>query len=1110
MTRDAGDDETLPRPLRPSRAGTDPHLLPVPATDPMLPPQEVLAGRFRVVRFIAHGGMGRVYEAEDLRLGERVALKTLRPYLATSAVAQERFRREVQLARRVTHPNVCRIFDLGLHDGGEPVAFVTMELVSGETLADRLRRVGRLPFAEALPLVDQMCAGLAAAHEAGIVHRDFKTANVMLSPSEEGERAVITDFGLARSLREEDEAVTSRGAAVGTLAYMAPEQLSGETATPRTDLYALGIVMYEMAAGVHPFEGGPPISGAIRRLRERATSPREHAPELDGRWSKVILRCLEREPSRRFASARDVARALHGERVPGPRPPLHVALALGGALALGALGAVGAARWRTAEPAPAPSLLSRRAIAVMGFQNLSQGAEVAWLGAALTEMLTTELAVGEELRTVAGETVVRAKLDLGLADAPGFAPETLARIRSNTSADLVVVGSYLARPFASGGDIRLDVRLQDVKAGETVATISESGTEAELLGLVARVGSRLRTALGARARSESESRAATASLPTGPDAARLYGDGVARLRAMDTLAARDRLQEAVGADPRFALGWVGLAEAWDRLGYAAKAREAAARAFELSTPLAREQRLAVEGRYRETTGEWARAIEIYRALVAFFPDDLEYGLRLAAAQTAAGYGRDALSTTDALRALPSPSGDDPRVDLAEVEAAGSLGDYRRMQQAALRARAKGRARGSRLLLARARAAEAVAHRHLGDYPAAAAAAEEAQGIFAEAGDEDGKAWALDNLAGVLRSQGELAAARARNEEALGIFRRIGDQRGAAQALNSLAAVSVFQGQLGSARATWEEALAINREIGDRQHTAYQLVNLAGTDVELGRPRPARAAYEEALAICNEIGERALPRAIHYGLGNVSRDLGELPAARSSYAEARRISEERREKRFLAFALQGLAGVELAGDRLAESRRLQEEALALRTGLGEQLTSETSRVGLALVALEDGRAGDAEPLARQAAEVFAREGAAHDAAWARAVRALALVELGRVDEAEAALPSADRIEHVHARVAVTIARARVLLARRRGQHARSVVRPALAEVERLGLRGQALELRLLEAEATALVDAPAAAPLRARLAEQADQAGYALVARKARQAPGGRPVPTSGT
>lgn len=294
--------------------------------DQRIPDGEVVGGRYRIVRLLGAGAVGEVYEAHDQTVGEAVALKTLRAGVADESVSVERFRREIQLARKVTHRNVCRTFDVGVHTQGEapPLTFITMELLRGETLAEALPARGRYATADALPLVEQMAAGLAAAHAVGVIHRDFKPGNLMLVPDDAGPpRVVITDFGLARRYSLDEISITVTGEAVGTPLYMAPEQVvtGQQPITAATDVYALGIVMFEMVTGELPFRGSSITVMAIKRFKEAAPSPRLIVPELDARWNAAILRCLERDPKRRFQTAAEVVAALTtAEPPPEPEP----------------------------------------------------------------------------------------------------------------------------------------------------------------------------------------------------------------------------------------------------------------------------------------------------------------------------------------------------------------------------------------------------------------------------------------------------------------------------------------------------------------------------------------------------------------------------------------------------------------------------------------------------------------------------------------------------------------------------------------------------------------------------------------------------------------------
>jgi serine/threonine-protein kinase len=273
----------------------------------------MLAGRYRIVGLLGKGGMGEVYKADDLKLGQTVALKFLPEALAQDGAALARFHSEVRVARQVSHPAVCRVHDIGEVEGHH---FLSMEFIDGEDLSSLLRRIGRLPVDKATEIARQMCAGLAAAHDNGVLHRDLKPANVMIDGRG---KARITDFGLAvvaESLRG-DEVLA------GTPAYMAPEQLMGKEVTVKSDLYALGLVFYELFTGKRVFEAH--TINELIKLHERSTppTPSSHIKEIEPLVERVIMRCLERDPERRPASALQVAAALPGG------DPLAAALAAG-------------------------------------------------------------------------------------------------------------------------------------------------------------------------------------------------------------------------------------------------------------------------------------------------------------------------------------------------------------------------------------------------------------------------------------------------------------------------------------------------------------------------------------------------------------------------------------------------------------------------------------------------------------------------------------------------------------------------------------------------------------------------------------------------------------
>src|ERR1043165_7377534 len=253
---------------------------PSPASidDARFAPGHVLGGRYRIVGLLGRGGMGEVYRADDLALKQPVAFKLLPDALSGDAAALERFRREVRVARQISHPNVCRVYDIGEAEGWH---FLSMEFIRGEELASVLKRFGRLPVDKAAQIARQICAGLAAAHKAGVVHRDLKPANVMI---DEAGEARVTDFGLAAIAEE----VRGDGRA-GTPAYMSPEQLAGQELTTRSDIYSLGLVLYELFTGRRAFEAS--TLAELLRLREtgaQPSSPSSHVKDLAPLAERVL------------------------------------------------------------------------------------------------------------------------------------------------------------------------------------------------------------------------------------------------------------------------------------------------------------------------------------------------------------------------------------------------------------------------------------------------------------------------------------------------------------------------------------------------------------------------------------------------------------------------------------------------------------------------------------------------------------------------------------------------------------------------------------------------------------------------------------------------------
>jgi serine/threonine protein kinase/tetratricopeptide (TPR) repeat protein len=1056
---------------------------------------------------IGAGGMGVVYRAHDDQLARDVALKVLPPGALSDENARQRFRREALALARLNHPNVGAVYEFGSEAG---VDFLVMELVSGVTLDAKLNG-GPLPEKEVLKLGAQLADGLDAAHSQGVIHRDLKPGNLRLTSDG---RLKILDFGLAQWAETEDaSAVTATltrndGEMSGTLPYMAPEQLRGHRADARTDIYSCGAVLYEMATGKRPFPGvsGPQLVGAI--LEQPPSRPTAGNRNISPALESIVLKALDKDPDLRYQSALELKidlERLNSGIVPiaAKRPPrwgLIGPIIAAAVIALAAAFSVGGWRHRTQPQATAPAsnVKSRKSVAVLGFKNLSGKPEESWISTALAEMLTTELGAGEQVRTVPGENVARMKMDLSLSDADSFAADTLDKIHKNLGSDLVVLGSYLALGKSAGGKVRLDFRLQDTAAGETVATFSETATEDELIDLVSRTGADLRQKMGIAGVSAADESVVRAALPSNPEAARLYSEGLDKLRLFDALAARDRLAQSAKIEPNHALTHSALAEAWSALGYDAKSQDEAKQAFDLSSGLSREDRLVVEGRYREATHDWPKAVEIYRTLAGFFPDNLNYGLRLASAQVSAGLPKEGLAT---LEGLAKSGSKDARVDLAESRAANALGDFKRAQQSAATAATKGRAQDSKLVVAQAQAAEGRALERLGRTNEASAAFAEAKSLFIAAGDKAGAASAINSNANVLYDQGNFAGARKGYEESLAVFREVGAQARASNALNNIGNVYYEQGDLTHAREYYQQSLDVFRVIGDKAGIAGGLGNLANVLDSIGDLKGSLQMQQEGLAAFQEVGDKRGTAATLGNFGNVLAEMGDLEGAKAKYQDAIRMHGESGYQRGAGYSMYGLSDVLTAQGQLAEARKYAEKSAAIRKEMKEEGNIAGSNVQLANLALEEGKAAEAEALARAAGEEFDKEKVADNGASAYGVLAVAQLEQNKLADAQKsasrAMSLAQQTAYKPPRFDATIANAKVQAAAGDPTAALKTLEGVRAEAVKYGYVPYDFEARLAIGEIEMKSGKIAAGKARlTQLEKDSREKGYVLAAEKA--------------
>lgn len=748
----------------------------------------------------------------------------------------------------------------------------------------------------------------------------------------------------------------------------------------------------------------------------------------------------------------------------------------------------------------APPVPVRRSLAVLGFRNLSGRAQDQWLSTAFGEMLTTELAAGGKLRIVASEDVARARLESKLPNADSLSRLSLQRLRSQLGSDLVVLGSYTALPQKNGEEIRFDVRLQDTASGETIAAHSVTGSQAELFQLVVQAGTELRQTLGLAEPSTKQKSEIEASLGANAAATRWYAEGLDRLRSFDALRARDLLQKAVAADPGRAAFHSALAESWSELGYDLKAQAEAKKALQLSGNSSRREQLLVEGRYRELTGDVPAAIEDYQTLWNFYPDDLNYGLRLAEAQTNGGRGKDALQSVARMRRLPQPQGEDPRIDLAEAKAAESQSDYARDLQAATAAARRAQAQGSSLLLAQALHEKGYACMRLGRPDDALAAFEEARRLWAAAGDDFGVATALHMTAMTRYYRGDFEAAGRSFETALGVFRRIGAQEGIASCSHNYAMLLHDEGKLPQARQALEDALRIQRQLRDQRGVAADLDDIGNVQLAMGDLPGADHSKQQAIAGFHRLGNR-FGEAIALGnLGEVLVAEGQLSRAEHNFQQALALKQQIGYKPGMAYSWMELAMIQEAQDRLQEAGTTVTQAINMWQQLGNEFDLAASRLQLAQINLDQGQASAAESLARAAGAVFDKHRVADSGAMAQATLGRALAAQGKGAAAEAAstraLALAEQGGDRQGRFQALLAAASAQLALGKRTEAARFLGTLLAEAGRDGYVPYVLEARLRLGELELRGGGKAGRGDLMRLQSEARGKGFLLIARQA--------------
>jgi serine/threonine protein kinase/tetratricopeptide (TPR) repeat protein len=594
-------------------------------------------GKYRLLESLGSGGMGEVYLAEDTRLGRRVALKVLPPETAEHPEKIQRFEREAQTIASLNHPGIVTLHSIEEADGRR---FLTMEHIEGQTLGSSIPRSG-LPMQRLLPLAIALADAVSAAHRQGILHRDLKPENVMLTP--EG-RLKVLDFGLAKlwadSADDEDrttretQSVTQDGRIVGTVAYMSPEQAQGLPVDHRSDVFSLGILLYEMATGERPFQGRTNLSVLSSVLKDNPRPIHELREDVPRPLARMIQRALEKRPEDRYQSTTDLRRDLEDlkrdvdtgellrESTSGSRRFALIPERRGWllpALTGAALAAVAAAVLVLFSRAPGPPAADdRSSIAVFYFDNLSGDSQLDWLRTGLTNMLVTNLSQSPTLRVLSTSRLYQLLEELGHREAPAVSAQVVDAVARRSGVETALLGSFVR----AGSQLRIQAQLQDPRSGEVLASERVEGDAEEgLFELVDELTSRVRNRLEIQAMAGGAHPKIADVTTTSVDAYRYFVRGMDHHERLEEREAQAMLEKAIAADPDFATAHAKLSVVHANQGDMPRAREFAARALRRADRLPPAERYYIEGRYYSLDPSTLnKAVAAYQAAVDAAPD----------------------------------------------------------------------------------------------------------------------------------------------------------------------------------------------------------------------------------------------------------------------------------------------------------------------------------------------------------------------------------------------------------------------------------------------------------------------------------------------------------
>jgi serine/threonine protein kinase/tetratricopeptide (TPR) repeat protein len=897
--------------------------------DTALEPGTVLAQRYEILEILGQGGMGAVYKASDRELDRLVALKVIRTELARNPAIVDRFKQELRLSHRVTHRNVIRMYDLG-EDAG--VKFITMEFVEGRDLSSLIRTKGKFSPEETVEILQQICLALEAAHAVGILHRDLKPQNIMIDGTG---RVLVMDFGLARTL--DGNGMTQTGAFVGTMEYMSPEQALGKNLDQRSDLFALGLICYEMLTGKMPFQADSALASLIKRTQERAEPVTSYDPSIPATLSGIVSKCLESDAQLRYASAAAILEDLktwkgkraasnlkfHADVQSSGLNGLWIAIAVG--ILVIALGVTGFfVGKRLFGPKATQSVAGTPiSLAIMPFYNASVDPSLDWLGSSLSDMLSSDIGQSKQVRMVSPDRLHQVLQDLRISGRSQVDVATLKRLAEFANADTVIFGQFVR----AGDQIRIDTTILDLTHDSRVELKTDVPNEKELLGSVDKLASDIRERLAANPEALKELKAhVQRPSTTSIEALRAYDNGLQLARQGNKLDALKQFEAATTDDPNFALAFSKLGETYSDLGHDDLAEKASRRAVELSDSLPAQEKYLIDASHARITKDIPKAIAAYESLAKENLEDTDVQFALARLY------EQASNFTAARQHLANVLSRDPknaeallasgRVEIKADNPQGGLDFLTRALNLAIQL----------------------------DNLEVKAAILQASGIaYGMLNKPD---YALNNY-----------------EESLAIKKQIGDKRGLAASLEEIASIQDSTGHPDAALASYKEALATRQEIGDKEGIGNTLIDTGAFYHDHGKPDEALKFFTDALQIERDLGDESKQSLCLNNIGSIRSDMGNYQDALTYLEQAYQLRQKLNVPEDMAESLHNLAETNTKLGQYDKALEQYLKAIEIRRGINDQRGVALESDSMAVIFAAQGRYGAALSAMQDALKIF---------------------------------------------------------------------------------------------------------------------------------------------